>query len=91
MDKLSEYRTTWASDAQGGVVTYIRTRIVEWTADTVTLRSGGWQTVTTKRKMNQAARQFGLGFSVWQRDYSWYVTLPNGEVCDFEDGMTFPL
>ena len=90
MDKLSEYRTTIAGDTSGEMhVTYVRTQIVSWNADTVTLRSGGWRTVTTKRKMNQAANQFGLGFRVFQHDHDWFVRRPDGGEVPFSDGMTF--
>lgn len=88
-NRLSEYRTTWAEDAQGGCVTYVRTRIVTWDRDTVTLRSGGWDTVTTRRKMNQASRQFALGYSVYQKAFETFVTLPDGRTVDFVDGMSF--
>jgi hypothetical protein len=99
-DKLSNYRTTW--DNSG--VTYVSTRIVAWDDDSVTLNSSGWRTVTTKRKMCQAASQFGLGFVVSQRKGEWYVTRlgrsPEGypSACEqhgavelpFHDGITFP-
>lgn len=89
MDKLSEYRTTISGDAGEMHVTYVRTKIVSWTADKVTLRSGGWRTVTTKRKMNQAAHQFGLGYRVFQHDGDWFVTRPDGGDVPFSDGMEF--
>ena len=90
MDTLSNYATTVAAGPDRKTrVTYHSTAIVTYDAETVTLDSGGWQTVTTKRKMNQAARQFSLGFSVTQRDFEWFVTLPNGEEVAFEDGLTF--
>ena len=89
-NKLSSYKTTWADLPNNGVtVTYQQTEIVRNEGNKITLRSGGWETVTTKRKMNQASHQFALGYSVYQRDYSWYVDLPNGETVPFEDGMTF--
>ena len=89
-NKLSNHKTTWANLPCGGVtVTYQHTEIVRKDHDTITLRSGGWETVTTKRKMNQASHQFALGYSVYQRDYKWFVDLPNGETVPFEDGMTF--
>lgn len=104
MDKLSPYRTTWTEDARGGCVTYISTTIVQWNADTVTLDSGGWHTVTTKRKMTQASHQFGLGFTVFQRNGDWFVCRlgrsPEGYasagkehgaiVIPYRDGMSFP-
>ena len=100
MHKLSNYRTTW--DANG--VTYVNTRIVSWTDDTVTLNSDGWRSVTTKRKMCQASSQFGLGFGVFQRKGEWFVCRhgrsPDGyeSACPehgaiefpFYDGITFP-
>lgn len=90
--QLSPYRTKWTatSDSISGSVTYIRTTIVEWNEREITLRSGEWQTYTTKRKMNQAAQQFGLSFAVYQLDFAWFVTLPDGTEVPFQDGMTFP-
>lgn len=89
MHKLSTYRTAWADNGDTGSVIYASTEIVSWRNGQITLRSGGWETVTTKRKMNQAASQFALGFDVFQRNHKWFVGLPSGEVVDFHDGMTF--
>jgi hypothetical protein len=90
MDRLSTYRTSVAVTADRLSVIYAGTMIVEKAGDTITLNSGGWETVTTKRKMNQAARQFALGYSVYQKDYRWFVMLPDGRTVPFRDGMTFP-
>lgn len=74
--KLSTYRTTWATLPNDGVtVTYVSTEIVRAEGDIITLNSGGWQTVTTKRKMNQAANQFGLRFGVHQVKGEWFVDI----------------
>lgn len=89
MDKLSTYRTNIMATGDRLSVVYASTLIVDKVGNEITLDSGGWQTVTTKRKMNQAARQFGLGYSVYQRDFKWFVDLPNGETVPFEDNMTF--
>jgi hypothetical protein len=89
-NQLSTYRTTIDHLCDGRtVIRYHATAIVTFDASTITLRSGGWQGVTTKRKMNQASHQFGLGYSVSQKDFHWSVTLPDGSTVDFEDGMTF--
>lgn len=94
MDKLSTYRTTVAPAADGGtVITYASTPIVHIHPDkSVTLNSGGYQTVTTKRKMNQAARQFSLGYGVHQRNFDWFVSKWDNSIGwyderPFEDGM----
>lgn len=86
-NKLSNYRTTWTETNGRGSVVYIHTPIVEWNEDTITLKSGGWESVTTKRKMNQSALQFGLGFGVYQKNYEWFVDTPKGETVSFVDGM----
>ena len=88
-NKLSTYRTTWFDNDDHGGVTYHQTNIVSWEDGKITLRSGGWESVTTKRKMNQASHQFALGFGVFQRNWEWFVDLPNGETISFVDGMTF--
>jgi len=89
IDKLSTYRTTWFDNGSHGGVTYIQTNIVSWCDGYITLDSGGWETVTTKRKMNQASNQFALGYSVFQRNHKWYVEKPCGETVEFQDGMWF--
>lgn len=86
-NKLSNYRTMWTETNGRGSVVYVRTPIVEWDDETITLKSGGWETVTTKRKMNQSSLQFGLGFGVYQRNYEWFVDTPKGETVSFVDGM----
>lgn len=70
-------------------VRYHKTDVVSFNDDTITLRSGGWRTVTTKTRMNQAAHQFELGYSVWQRKGEWYVATPDGRTLEFYNGMTF--
>ena len=56
----------------------------------VILDSGGWRTPTTKLRMNQASRQFGLGFHVYQKNFDWFVDLPRqNRTLPFEDGMVF--
>lgn len=89
MDNLSSHRTAIYSSGGETRVIYVNTAIVEFDGESVTLRSGGYETVTTKRKMNQASRQFDLGYSVLQRDFAWYVTKPDGVTVPFSDGMTF--
>lgn len=49
--------------------------------NTYTLNSGGWQTLTTKDRINQYSPK-----RVYQRDYQWYVSL-NGKEYPFMDGM----
>jgi hypothetical protein len=59
-------------------VVYHNTIIVNAISEKVLLSTGGYATVTTKRKMNQASHQFGLGYSVFQKNFAWYVTTKAG-------------
>lgn len=89
MNRLSNYKTTIANDKTHTVVTYQTTRIVRFNGREIILDSGGWESVTTKRKMNQASNQFDLGYGVMQKNGVWTVRLPNGKTVPFVDGMKF--
>ena len=67
-------------------IVYHSTAVVQFNSDKIILNSGGWDTRTTKSRMNQASNQYGLGYEVYQVDYSWYVDYL-GETIPFEDGM----
>jgi hypothetical protein len=43
----------------------------------IRLDNGGYHTATTKARMNQAARQFGLPYSVYQEHFQWYIEYNN--------------
>jgi hypothetical protein len=69
-------------------VRYHNTDVVCFTADRIVLDTGGWFTVTTKRRMNQAAKIYGLAFSVSQRKGKWYIQGPfDGELEFSPDGL----
>lgn len=54
-------------------VKYHATEVVKFNNEKIILNSGGWETATTKNRMNQASNQFGLNYHVFQRDFQWYV------------------
>lgn len=89
MNKLSSYKTTIFDrpNNKGKYIVYHETAIVDFDQTGIRLHSGGWQTVTTKRKMNQASNEFGLGYSVFQKAGMWFVNLPNGQIVPFFDGI----
>jgi len=53
----------------------------------ITLNNGGWKTNTTKNRINQAAREYNLGFKIHQINYAWYVWTENS-LSDFRNLMT---
>lgn len=67
-------------------VKYHATSVVKFNKDIIILNSGGWHTNTTKLRMNQTSNQFGLGYTVFQKDFSWFVSYKN-ETYDFRDNM----
>lgn len=73
MDKLSNYRTVVTCTNGRIMVVYVETLIVDVSHDEITLDMGGYDTVTTRRKMQQAANQFGLPYKVYRRDFQTYV------------------
>lgn len=71
-------------------ITYRGTRVVSWNSRGVVLRTSddpahrggvGWRTPTTKKRINQAAAEFGLGFTLRKTRGRWIVTLPDGREC----------
>ena len=92
MDQLSTYCTTIARTPEGRtIVTYHSTAIVEFDREQVTLRTGGWDTVTTRRKMNQTARQFGLGFNVYRNAGESFIKTPQGQTLPLDSVVSFAL
>ena len=72
-EQLSTHKTTVATSNDVTRVTYHSTVVVEWDDTTITLRTGGYASRTTKMRMNQASNQFDLGYHVRQRAGRWHV------------------
>jgi len=67
-------------------VVYHQTAVVKFNHEKIILNSGGWNTATTKSRMNQASNQFDLEYYVFQKDFAWYVDF-KGKTVDFKDRM----
>lgn len=65
--------TNIRTDKEGTHVRYHNTDVVSFDADAITLRTGGWQTATTKLRMNQASNQFGLRYHVYAKKGCWFI------------------
>ena len=52
----------------------------------VKISSCGWQTVTTKSRLNAILSEVKYGCSVFQKNFDWYVSF-RGQTQDFMDGM----
>lgn len=76
MPQNSEVRgvaTSIRADREGTHVRYHNTDVVSFDTFSVTLRTGGWSTASTKLRMNQASNQFGLGYRVYAKEHRWFV------------------
>ncbi len=71
--RVGRVATTVKRKGKTLIVRYHQTDVVKATDKTVVLNTGGWKSVTTKNRMNQASRQYGLGYSVFQEKGVWFV------------------
>ena len=63
-------------------------KIAEIGDDFMTIFDGGWQSVTTKSRLNAIFADFcNPGEGVFQKAWQWFVTV-NGQTIPFESGMT---
>ena len=54
----------------------------------LTLFDGGWQSNTTKSRLNALCNEFATGFSVFQKNWDWFVSDFQNTVIDFTNGIT---
>ena len=59
---------------------------VDHTTNCVKISSCGWQTVTTKSRLNAILSEVKYGCSVFQKNWNWFVSF-RGQTQDFIDGM----
>jgi len=63
-------------------------KIAEVGDDFITLFDGGWQSNTTKSRLNALMDEFGApGEGVFQKAYQWFL-IANGITIPFESGIT---
>jgi hypothetical protein len=84
MYKIGKGRTTITTRGKTTKVTYVDTVVVKFNDKTIHLNTGGWQTNTTKVRMNQVSNQYGLGYQVYQKKFIWYVDY-KGETYTFKN------
>ena len=79
--KIGKHATKVTKDGTTSTVRYWATDVVKinWDTGIITLNTGGWWTVTTKLRMNQASREWGLGYYVYQSKGEWFVSMDGQE------------
>ena len=74
-------------EEQVSIVRLHGNKIAEIGDDFMTIFDGGWQTVTTKSRLNALFSEFcNPGEGVFQKAYQWFVNV-NGQTVPFESGM----
>ena len=58
-------------------VLYHGTIVTEFNNKNIKLNTGGEFSNTTKLRMNQASKEFNLGYHIYQKDYVWFVNYKN--------------
>ena len=59
---------------------------VDHNTNAVKLSSCGWQSVTTKSRLNAILQEVITGASVFQRNWNWFLNY-NNQTHNFNDGM----
>ena len=74
----SRHRNTWIEDYGAYIDVFLYdTQIVTICKNKIILNTGGWCSVTTKRRMNQISEEYDLGYHVYAKNYDWYVDYNN--------------
>lgn len=83
--KVGIVATTIHTTPEGEIqVIYHSTPVVSFTNKAIILNHGGWMTATTKVRMNQASKQYSLGYHVWQKNWDWFIDY-KGKTIPFDD------
>ena len=51
----------------------------------LTLFDGGWQSNTTKSRLNALCNEFATGFGVFQKNWNWFISDFSGYAKEFAD------
>ena len=51
----------------------------------LTLFDGGWQSVTTKSRLNALCNEFATGFGIFQKNWEWFISDFSGYAKEFAD------
>lgn len=97
MNKAIANQRNWSQDntvvvantEEDRVEVYLHNNLIAELGDNyITLYDGGWQTNTTKSRLNAILSKNGVGNEhVFQRDYQWFISY-DGKVEEFHSGIT---
>ena len=85
------YSNTMVTHNDGDAYVYLHGNHIATVGDTfVTIYDGGWQSNTTKSRLNAIINEFCNAYTdgVFQKNWEWFINTADG-VVDFVDGFTF--
>jgi hypothetical protein len=66
---------------EGVSFVYLYSNLIAMVGDTwLEIFDGGYQTTTTKSRLNAILQEHGSGEYVYQKNFNWFVSTINGEV-----------
>ena len=71
----SNTKVRW-SDDQSFVEVFLNDNIiasVNWTTNCIAVSDAGWQTTTTKSRLNALLQGLGNRARIWQKDFIWHL------------------
>jgi hypothetical protein len=87
MNRAINQEVDWKKDntevinIEGVSFVYLYSNLIAMVADTwLELFDAGYQTATTKSRLNAILRAHGNGEYVYQKNFDWFVSTNNGEV-----------
>jgi hypothetical protein len=87
MNRAINQEIDWKKDntevinIEGVSFVYLYSNLIAMVADTwLELFDAGYQTTTTKSRLNAILRAHGNGEYVYQKNFNWFVSTSNGEV-----------
>ena len=85
------YSNTMVTHNDGDAFVYLHGNHIATVGDTfLTIFDGGWQSNTTKSRLNALINEFCNAYTdgVFQKNWEWFISTADG-VQDFENGFTF--
>ena len=71
---------------EGNTLVYLHGNLIaDISKDSITLYNAGWETNTTKSRLNAILDEVISGTSVIQRDFTWYIVYQDGTKSPFKE------
>ena len=88
----SQGNTCTTFDQEGRTLVYLHGNLISAISkDSITIYDGGYQSNTTKSRLNAILDEVISGTSVIQRDFTWYIVYQDGTKSPFKEVNTIPI